>query len=68
MNAYRLDKTFGKSQSFEEADDNRAYWLQKEPAERLQAAWYLTCCAYGISWSNPPRMDKTVFSMRKHSE
>ncbi len=66
MTKYRLDKTFGKSQTFEEADDNREYWLQKDVKERLKAAWYLISCAYGFDLDNPPGLDKTVFSMRKH--
>jgi len=66
LNNFRLDKTFGKAQTFEEADNNRAYWLQKDPLERLEAAWYLTAMAYGISPDNPPPIDRTIFSMRKH--
>jgi len=53
---YRLDRTAFKIQSFKEADNNRAYWLSKTPAERWAAAWYLTCCAYGIDYKNPPRL------------
>ena len=68
MNQYRLDKTFGLAQTFAEADNNRAYWLQKDVSERLSAAWYLICKAYGIDPENPPGLDKTVFSMRKHQD
>ena len=63
---YRLDKSYGKAQSFKEADNNREYWLQKDTKERLQAAWYLISCAYQFDLDNPPRLDRTVFSMRKH--
>ena len=66
MTKYRLDKTQFKAQSFEQADDNRAYWLQKDVKERVKAAWYLISCAYGFDLDNPPRLDKTVFSTRKH--
>ncbi len=65
---YRLDRTAFKIQSFEEAADTKEYWLSKTPDERLAAAWYLTCCAYGIDYDNPPRLDRTVFSMRKNGE
>jgi len=66
MTKYRLDKTFGRVQTFWEADNNRDYWLKKDTKERLRAAWYLISCAYGFKLDNPPRMDKTVFSTRKH--
>ncbi len=34
--------------------------------ERLRIYWYLTSIAYKFDLDNPPRMDKTVFGMRKH--
>ncbi len=63
---YRLDKTAFKIQSFAEADNTRAYWLNKTPEERWKAAWFLTCAAYGIDYNNPPRLDRNHFSMRKN--
>jgi hypothetical protein len=65
---YRLDRTAFKKQSSEEADDTLEYWLRQTPEERWRAAWYLTCAAYGIDPENPPKMDKTVFSARKHGQ
>jgi len=61
---FRLDRTAFKVQSFQEADQNKAYWLCKQPIERLAAAWYLSCCAFNV---NPQeiRMDRTAFQMRK---
>jgi hypothetical protein len=66
MNNYRLDKTYGKAQTFNEADDNRGYWLQKDASERIKAAWFLIASAYGFSLDHPPRIDKSKFTMRKH--
>ena len=66
MTKYRLDKTYFKAQSFKEADNNIEYWRTKSVSERLQASWFLTCHAYGYSSEDPPGMDKTAFSMRKH--
>jgi hypothetical protein len=66
MKKYRLDKTYGKAQTIEEADKNREYWLQMSVKERLKAAWYLISCAYGFDLEKPPRLDKMAFSMRKH--
>jgi hypothetical protein len=46
----------------------RSYWLKKSPEERLAAAAFLIAQAWGYAYEKPPRMDKTVFSMRKHGE
>jgi hypothetical protein len=64
----RLDRTKFKRQSLKEADHHLAFWLSKTPAERLQAAWRLTCRAYGFDPANPPRLDRRVFSARKHQQ
>lgn len=63
---YRLDKSAFRLQSFEEASNNKDYWLSKSPSERWQAAWYLICSAYNLDPDNPPRLDRSVFSMRKN--
>jgi hypothetical protein len=62
---YRLDKTYFKKQSVQEADHYEKYWAQKTFEERLAAAWYLTCQAFNISYENPPRMDKKIFRKRR---
>jgi hypothetical protein len=66
MSNYRLDKTYFRAQSFQEADEQKEYWLHNDVKERLGAAWYLISCAYGFNLENPPRLDKSIFSMRKH--
>ena len=63
---YRLDKTAVKVQSKEQAANTVAYWRAQSPEERWRAAWLLTCQAYGIDPDHPPRLDKTLFSIRKH--
>lgn len=64
----KLDRTAFKIQTFKEADHNREEWLKKTPEERWADSWYLLASAYGFDPENPPRMDKTVFSMRKQCE
>lgn len=64
---FRLDKKAFKAQSFQEADNTTKYWLSKTVDERLEAAFYLQSVAYGFDPKNPPRMQKHIFSMRKHS-
>jgi hypothetical protein len=63
---FKLDRTAFKIQSFEQAAKSKIFWLQKTPSERFQAAWYLICAAYNIDYTNPPKMDKTQFSLRKN--
>jgi len=64
---YRLDRTKFKMQSFQEADMQYDFWKKKSLEERLSAAYYLISVAFDFDINNPPRMDKTAFSMRKHN-
>ncbi|MCS7019732.1 MAG: hypothetical protein RMJ87_11850 [Cytophagales bacterium] len=61
----KLDRTAFKIQSFEQASHQREYWLSKTYRERLEAAWYLICSAYGIVPGHNDRLDRTCFQMRK---
>ena len=63
---FRMDKGFSKAQSFEEADNQYAYWKDKSPEERLAAAAFLIAQAYGMPDFLHEKMDKTYFSVRKH--
>jgi hypothetical protein len=65
---YRMDKTAFKLQTVEEADDAMRDYTNHSPAERLRIYWYLTSIAYKFDLNNPPRMDKTVFQMRKNAD
>ena len=65
---YRLDRTKFKMQSFSEASHQLEYWKNKSLDERLKAAVYLISVAYGYDFDNPLRLNRTVFSMRKHSK
>lgn len=68
LKMYRLDRTAFKIQSYDSAAKQRAYWLSKTPAERLAAAWYLTCAAWNLDIETPLRLDRSSFSMRKQQE
>jgi uncharacterized protein (UPF0262 family) len=66
-NPFKLDKTaFSKRKHGDEMAENRAFWLSKTPAERLNAAYHLICAAYNLDWRERNPMDKTAFSKRKH--
>lgn len=62
----KLDRTQFKMQSFKEAENDRAYWLSKTPAERFAAAWYLICVAYNLPHDTHTPLDRTYFKMGKH--
>ena len=62
---YRMDKTAFKVQTFEEADDVMRDYSSYSMQERLRIYWYLTSIAYKFDLDNPPRMDKTVFRIKK---
>jgi len=62
----KLDRTAFKAGNHESASDNYDFWQQKTINERLQAAFYLNSVAYNFPLSDPPKLDRTVFKMRKH--
>ena len=62
----KLDRTQFKMQCFKEAENDRAYWLSKTPAERFAAAWYLICVAYNLPHKRDIPLDRTYFKMRKN--
>ncbi|HZY40062.1 MAG TPA: hypothetical protein VFE53_25595 [Mucilaginibacter sp.] len=65
MGSYRLDRTAFKAQTAEEATKSQAeYYRSLTWQERLRIANYLNSIAYNYPENEPPRMDKTVFSMR----
>lgn len=62
---YKLDKSFTKASTLQEASSNFSYWKTKSMRERLAAAIYLIKTAYRIS--EFPPMDKTIHSTRRLS-
>ena len=66
MKKFKLDRTAFKMGKQEDAELPGKYWQTKTPEERLAAAMYLNSIAYNYDIDNPPKMDRTFFSMRKH--
>ena len=65
MEAPRLDRTAFRAGSFADADDHyRHDWRHATPAERLRAARYLISVAFRFELNNPPRLDRSAFSVR----
>lgn len=65
-NQFRLDRSAFTATSAVAANDHVTYWKDKTYKERLEAAFYLICKAYGIDETT--KLDRTVFSMRKRYE
>ncbi len=63
---YKLDKNIMNAGSFADAEKDNLFDKDVPIGERLRQAWYLTCMAYGIDPANPPKMEKKLFSTRKH--
>ena len=64
--SYRLDHTAFHMGTHEQNAQYHADNQPATPAERLRAAAYLNSVAYGYDLDNPPRLDRTAFSMRGH--
>ena len=64
MEKFRLDRTALKAQTLEEAARHSEYYKKLTWQERLQIANYLNSVAYNYDLNNPPKMDKTKFSVK----
>ncbi|WP_184546665.1 hypothetical protein [Mucilaginibacter sp. FT3.2] len=64
MSDFRLDRTAFKAQTAKEAADHSSYYKNLTWQERLRVANYLNSVAYNYPENEPPRIDKTVFSVR----
>ncbi|QHV98340.1 hypothetical protein [Spirosoma endbachense] len=64
--SFRLDRTAFHMGTHEETEYYHARNQPKTFTERLQAATYLNSIAFRYDINNPPRLDRTAFSARKH--
>jgi hypothetical protein len=63
----KLDRNVSWAGKFEDNEERiKEHWHSSTVKERLEAAFYLNSIAYNFDINNPPRMDRTVFSMRKN--
>lgn len=63
----RLDRTAFHAGTHEETEQYHARHQPKTMAERLRVTAYLNSIAFNYDLNNPPRMDRTVFSSRRHA-
>lgn len=67
IDPFKLDRTAFKAQTLHEASDHRRYYKNLTWQERLKVAAYLNSVAFNFDMNNPPRMDKTKFSVKSFS-
>jgi len=63
---FKLDRTAFHAGNHAETEVYYAKAQPKSGKERLEAANYLNSVAYRFDLANPPKMDRSAFSMRKH--
>ncbi len=68
MKDFKMDKTFSKAQSFEQADKSNIFDINTTPAERLRMAFHLSCTINGIKESDSLKLDRTIFSAYKFKQ
>lgn len=65
MSFQKVDRTAFNATTAEEAPKEQAkYYKTLTAKKRLEIANYLNSIAFGYDENNPPKMDKTVFSVR----
>ena len=64
----RLDRSLFKRQTHAEAADTMAFWRKQTDAYKLKSAYHLSLRAFGFDPADEPRLDRAVFSMRRHEQ
>jgi len=66
MEEFKMDRTIVSKSTFEEADDHVTFYKDKTPLERLNYA----CDIINSIFDSSPdkKVDRTIFSARKHAE
>jgi len=65
MDEYKFDRTAFKIRTFSQSDAQNRFGKEVPYSERLRQAYFLISHAYGFSLDNPPKLDRSVFSIRK---
>ena len=62
---FKWDRKAFKMYHSSENQNNFYYWQSQSLEERLKAANYLNSVAYNYPENEPPRLDRTLFSIRR---
>ena len=66
MDNYRMDRTIVSKSSFAEADDHVTFYKDKTPLQRLNYACDIINSIFDST--SEKKVDRTIFSSRKHSK
>lgn len=64
MDNFKLDRTAFKAHTHKEAADHASIYKKLSWQDRLRVAAYLNSVAYNFDLNNPPRLDRTKFSVK----
>lgn len=67
MSLFKLDRTAFKAHTHRDAANHIKFYKKLTWQERLKIAAYLNSVAYNFDLNNPPRMDRTKFSVKSIS-
>jgi hypothetical protein len=62
----RMERNFFRMQTFDESNDDVAFWKSLTVDEIFDYAWLLTCLYYRIDPTENIAMDRTAFEMKKN--
>jgi hypothetical protein len=65
---FRLDRNAFNKRTFDDADNHSKEKEKLSVNENLKISFYLNSIAYQFDINYPPKMDKTVFEIRKRNE
>jgi hypothetical protein len=68
MADFKLDRTAFKAQTTREAADHDGIYKKMTWQERLMVAAYLNSNAYGFDLNHPPKLERSIFSVRSRSK
>lgn len=61
---FKFDRTAFSAHSHEDEEKGKVH-KHKSYKERLEIAFYLNSIAYNFDRNNPPKMDRSIFSVRR---
>lgn len=64
----KMDKSKFSAFNKKNEPNDLEFWKTKTIKERIDAACYLISVAYNFDVNNPPKVDRTIFSMGKLDE
>jgi len=68
MSEYKLDRTSFKAHTVNEAANHKQYYSSLSWQERLKITAYLNSVAFNYDINNPPKLDRTIFSVRSRNK